>query len=353
MADIQILLDNQDIYTNGRIEFLPVIVQEKGKFDNIPVINDFSIKIRNDDNQFSRFNNGFFQGKSLKELREIDVKIYVDNILLYNGMIKNFPTRTYGTEKTVDLVITSKLYKAFAEDIIVSWLTSDTEPGKTPAQLFEDILTYYGFAQFIDLASLNRAKAYQENNSILCRLNIYSKAQILLFDVLSKLAIAGNARLYSYNNKLYYQIYEPDYLEASAYNITKNDIGESLTITPEDEGETFEDYQITTIAGVATRNTLETKNLFNHDFSNSQYLKMLSLTGGISLGENIIEDTSRDLEIISFRVPFDFGFNLFNLYDFFNFSYSDEGYDSVYCEVIKKTINQQNNSIDVEAKAYV
>jgi hypothetical protein len=350
MKDIKVLFGNYDIYADDRLQFLPSIIQEKGRFDSIPVINDFNLTLRNDDNKFSRFNFGFFSGRTIEEIREIPVYIIINDLTVFDGMITNYPQRTYGSEKTVSINISSRLYKAFAEDIIVSWVAGIP---KAPAQVFYELMTYYGFQEYVHYPSIQSAKDFQEANSLLVQVDLTSSAQLTLFDVISKLALVGNAKLYSYNNLLYYQIYDPTTTEGTAVSISQDDLGnDGLTIEPIDDARKIDDYEIGTSVGVATRATLNRKNIFSQEFNDSQYVVIPSLTSGITLGENIIEDTHRVKELISLSVSFDFGIDLFHLYQYFYLSHSDEGYDNKFCEVISKEIDHQGNKINIKALAY-
>jgi hypothetical protein len=335
--------------TNG----LPVVEEQK-EFDFAKLINNvFTFEMDNIDSAFSLNNSKslFHQINWMNQPVTLDGW---DGTRLMSGIITDIaPNYSGGTPKTT-IMVKSSLFNY--KDINIEYESSDWE---TPADTFKNICDLIDFTNY-NTTAITRSKTIFEENSCYWKVEVKKDDGQKFQSLVEKIAEYSNSRLYSYQDYLYFEHWQPYTGGASLFIeekdiISKPDIKSNRKIL-------YNQYNIGYIGGVATDSTLgaasrakygtlEYPEMSTGDDEEMIYFK--DSTSADYIGQSIIRRGHRDLAanpnvLVTSTQTIDYKFkDLMALNVYYKIDFYEESWDGKLFEVIRYAINDNTREISL------
>jgi hypothetical protein len=169
------------------------------------------------------------------------------------------------------------------------------------------------------------------------------ETSITLMEVQKQLATSGYGRIYPYNGKMYYQIYEDDVSPTITISLTDRDL---MTHPKEsiDEGDSTP-YQVSYIDGTADSTSWTTDcSCQNLDFGPNAVVKIQSLTGATQVADQWEKISRLKKRTLEFAVKKSLGY-LLNLNSFITINWKAGAIYNEIFEVIGKDETDKKYSV--------
>lgn len=226
---MQVIFLGRDMVELGLVSKFPKKKTSVGQ--NSFIEQQDEIVLLNDDDCFSPGGGSMIDGIQLDGQR---ITVYDDDGSIFlDGYIDGEKTKYSGIFLT--LGIQSKISRVF--DQIVEYEGSF----KSPATHVKQLLINYGLSEYIDNTSFGTSIAIYSNGNVLTNVDIQLSQGVKLREVLSGIANMGVAKIYKHDNKIYFDVHNPDL----DYTETLQEIND-IYDTPKEKGstQTFNDYSL-------------------------------------------------------------------------------------------------------------
>jgi hypothetical protein len=200
----KIILSTSLDITEYIIQF-PDLNFSRGDYGEFPTLGNLNIQLDNTKHFFNPLHRqSLFYGEDWQSWR---VNIYDKaDTKIWSGKLDSLSFDTNGKQATLNA-------KARITEFLDKIIPFYSIENKTPAWITKDLLTLYGipYSEY----SFNKSENLQEDAGMTINAYIAYDQNLSLYDALKQLADIGIARLFIYQDKLYYETYNPDWIENS------------------------------------------------------------------------------------------------------------------------------------------
>ena len=276
-------------------------------------------------------------------------------LLVWNGILTNVVPNYNGVPKTA---LTTKSVLFQIKDTVISYKSSDWE---TPADVFKNVCEQEGFTQYNNASVSKSISAYTGAGCYL-KANIKTADGQKMQNLFDKLSEIGNARVYQYNNEVYFEHWTQDTPHASLF-IKDKDLSSDPVIEV-DQASIYNQYNIgycgdaigvaTASVGALSREWYKTKSLpdmstgssgemiyFKNETS-AQYIG----NGYIYRGHKTLDTTPEPLINITFGLNWDFE-RVLSIPTHFKFTYRYEDWTDKMFELTHYSVDENTRTITV------
>lgn len=198
MAKIQVIFLGKDLYDLGYVSSIPDIIESKGFGRGKLTPSDFTLTVKNIDNQFSIDNPVSFLNNIKWQYKPLTI-YDTDGILIFHGIVQNI-LRDHNT----------KLIKIPCKDIIFknrkTAIEYESSGWETPITASKNLMD----AESIDYDSTSITNSINQLDDLGCcvKVNFNKSDNISIFQAIQKLGIYGCADTYMHLNKVYQQFWQ-------------------------------------------------------------------------------------------------------------------------------------------------
>ena len=360
MAQPKVIYLGKDLYSLGYVSNIPDITESKGFGRGKLTPSDFTLTVKNIDDQFSINNPVSFLNENTWQYQNI--KVYdTDEILIFNGIVQDVK-RDHRTKKAYikckDIIFQNR--KTAIDYQSATW--------ETPITASKNIMDNEG----IDYDSASVTASINQLDSLGCyvKVNFNRSDNITAFNAIQKLGIYGCADTYMHLNKVYQQFwtkYTGGISIRFDYNVKAKRPRTAPIITTL-EPSMYNDYNIgydgdlgtpatdssNNNKGLPSRKKFGTQSLpemRSSDSSKQIYYK--DKTSAVVIGETYIERSHYELDTnpkILQQINFDIDYTFrqyVQLGVFFEMTFDEEGWKKKVFEIsgIKKSLDKLNINI--------
>jgi hypothetical protein len=357
----QIFVLGKDIFALGKVQkFLNV--NEMKTFNKSKLItNTYNIPVINDDNYFSVNNpKSDFKGANWR-YSTVTVN-NSDGNKIWEGAIYDIK-RNY-TNQTAEIICKNTYFGS--RNNIINYQSSTWETG---ASTFKNVCDSIGFTKY-NLASINTSDSQLDENGCKIMCDFQTADNKDFTQVIETIAEYSNAYLYVHNDELYFVHWVPFTGGISTtINGDREGVLKKAPIITSPEREIVNEYSIdyfdsgkipatdanSNNLGVKSRNKFGNYPMKTFRTGNNQQIVFMDKQSAIYIGEGYMRKTNRNIEVDP-EPPERNEFSLFvdnddwmNLQSFFEFTFTEEGYNEKIFETFNFTVDEDNDELAVVA----